>query len=70
MAEEGPPSRGLSGTLKLIAIVAMLAVAGLAILLVLGVVSPDSFKTITTRLLAVVGIVAALSVAVGVLIRR
>jgi hypothetical protein len=70
MSEETSAARGLSGTLKFIAIVAMLAVAGLAIGLVLGVLDAASFKTLTARVLAVIGIVAALSLAIGALIRR
>ncbi len=70
MTEAPGASRGLSGTLKFVAIVAMLAVAGTAIGLVLGVLDVASFKSITARVLAVTGIVAALSLAVGVLIRR
>jgi putative effector of murein hydrolase LrgA (UPF0299 family) len=60
---------GLTGTLKLIAVVAVLGLALLAGLLVLDVIPRESFKEFSTKLLSVMAIVGLASAAIALLLR-
>lgn len=59
----------LMGTLKLIAMIALALVAGLAILLVLDVIPRDAFSELSVKIALVTGIVSAVSCAIALLMR-
>jgi hypothetical protein len=60
---------GLTGTLKLLGIVALVLLAGLAILLVLDVIPREAFEDLAVKIALVTGIVGAATCAIGLLIR-
>jgi hypothetical protein len=62
-SEDTPPS-GLSGTLKLIAILFILVLATLAVLMVLDVLPRSIFSDTAGKLIALAGIAAVTSVAI------
>lgn len=61
------PAGGLSGSLKVIAALAVLALATLAALLVLNVIEQDVFQNLATKIGLLLLIAAATAVALGVL---
>lgn len=67
--ESDPQPSGLTGTLKLIGIVALVLLAGLAILLVLDVIPREAFEDLAVKIAPVTGIVGAATCAIGLLIR-
>jgi hypothetical protein len=60
---------GLVGTLKFVVMLAVLAIAGLAILFVLGVVTRETFQQLSLDLAMVGGIVIAAAGAIAFLVR-
>jgi hypothetical protein len=67
--EPTPAGGGISGSLKVIAALAVLALATLAALLVLNVIEQDMFQSLATKIGLLLLIAAAAAVALGVLSR-
>jgi hypothetical protein len=68
-ANESAP-RGLSGSLRAVAALCVLAIAVLGILVVLDVIPRSVFANVGVKLVAVGGIVAASVLALGLLSKR
>jgi hypothetical protein len=66
---EDAGGRGLSGTLKLIGILAVLLLAALGVLFVLDIIPREMLGDAAVKSLAVLGIIATASVVVGLLAR-
>jgi hypothetical protein len=66
--DRGTPA--MAGTLKLLAIVAILVVGILAVLLVADVIPRDVFREALTKGLSILGIVAAVSGAIALIARK
>lgn len=62
-----PPAGGLSGTLKIIAALAVLVLATLAALLVLKVIDQAAFQDVAVKVGLLLLILAAATVAIGAL---
>lgn len=60
---------GLMGALRLLAVLAVLLLGGLAVLMVLDVIPRDTFSEIASKAIASIAIFAAVSGAVALLVR-
>lgn len=67
---QGGGTPAMAGTLKLLAIAAILVVGILAVLLVADVIPRDAFREALTKGLSILGIVAAVSAAIALIARK
>ena len=64
-----PRRTGTDGTLKVIAALAMLSLAGLSGALVIGGISPATFTDVSIKVVSLLGIVGLVCIAFAVLLR-